>query len=75
MDLFITQTVLQYLCLKKHVVAALAFSTYTAVHPSKLKSIKNDFGGKKREEYLSGSMEYFTALLSYKCLLCFDIVQ
>jgi len=36
MDLFITQTVLQYLCLKKHVVAALAFSTYTAVHPKLL---------------------------------------
>lgn len=32
-DIFITQTVLQYLCLKKHIVAALAFNTYTAVHP------------------------------------------
>lgn len=32
-DIFITQTVLQYLCLKKHIVAALAFSTYTAIHP------------------------------------------
>jgi len=33
MDLFITQTVLQYLCLKKQLVAALTFYTYTAVHP------------------------------------------
>ncbi|XP_023323568.1 Golgi to ER traffic protein 4 homolog [Eurytemora carolleeae] len=32
-ELFITQTVLQYLCLKKHIVAAVAFRTYTTVHP------------------------------------------
>jgi len=33
LDIFVTQTVLQYLCLKKHIVAALVFTTYTATHP------------------------------------------
>eukprot|EP00088_Acartia_fossae_P053763 TRINITY_DN6135_c0_g1_i1.p1 TRINITY_DN6135_c0_g1~~TRINITY_DN6135_c0_g1_i1.p1 ORF type:complete len:348 (-),score=55.01 TRINITY_DN6135_c0_g1_i1:297-1319(-) len=32
-DLFIAQTVLQYLCLKKHLVAAVAFLAYTTGHP------------------------------------------
>jgi len=33
MDLFIAQTVFQYLCLKKHLVAAVAFYAYTTGHP------------------------------------------
>jgi len=33
MDLFIAQTVFQYLCLKKHLVAAVAFYAYTQGHP------------------------------------------
>ncbi len=36
MDLFIAQTVFQYLCLKKHLVAAVAFYAYTTGHPSKI---------------------------------------
>lgn len=31
--MFITNTVLQYLVLKKHIVAALALKTYTENHP------------------------------------------
>ena len=33
MDLFIAQTVLQYLCLKKSLAAATAFRAYTEQHP------------------------------------------
>ena len=33
MDLFIVGTVLQYLCLKKHIVAAIALKAYTDSHP------------------------------------------
>jgi len=33
LELFVAQTVLQYLSLKKHIVAAQAFNTYTTVHP------------------------------------------
>jgi len=33
MDKFIAQTVFQYLCLKKHLVAAVAFYAYTQGHP------------------------------------------
>ena len=36
MDLFIAQTVFQYLCLKKHLVAAVAFYAYTTGHPSEI---------------------------------------
>ena len=34
LDLFITQTVLQYLCLKKVLEAATAFRAYTKHHPN-----------------------------------------
>jgi len=34
LDLFIAQTVLQYLCLKKNLMAAAAFHAYTTDHPS-----------------------------------------
>lgn len=32
-DLFITQTVLQYLCLKNHKTALVVFQVYTEKHP------------------------------------------
>ena len=33
-DIFIVSTVLQLICLKKHIVAAIALRSYTERHPS-----------------------------------------